>query len=428
MIETRGGGATVDAGAMAARLDALAAIGAAGDGVSRLGFSAEERRAHELVASWLEAAGMTVTVDAVGNTIGERPGTRGGPAIGTGSHLDSVERGGRFDGAAGVVAGVEVAHLLARSDVPLSHPFRVVAFAAEEGARFGEPCLGSKAVAGALDAARLARLADRAGTSAYDAAAASGLRPDRLDDCRWHPRDWGAFVELHVEQGAVLDAALLEVGFVDVVSGSTRVAITLDGEAAHSGTTPMRARADALAAAAEVVLEAERVATSNAYRGARATIGRLDVEPNGITTVAGRARLVLDLRDIDPVRQRQGAREVLDRAERACRARGVRLRHEVIADSPPTFLPGWLRRVLYESCEAVGATRLCMTSGASHDAQVVNRIVPSALLFVPSRGGVSHSPDEWTAPEALARGVEVLHDCMRRLDGLLPTPAGEDAA
>jgi acetylornithine deacetylase/succinyl-diaminopimelate desuccinylase-like protein len=104
------------------------------------------------------------------------------------------------------------------------------------------------------------------------------------------------------------------------------------------------------------------------------------------------------------------------------------LRHEVIADSSPTFLPGWLRRVLHQSCEAVGATRLCMTSGASHDAQVVNRIVPSALLFVPSRGGVSHSPDEWTAPEALARGVEVLHDCMRRLDGLLPTRAGEDAA
>ena len=411
---------------LASMIEAIAAVtDGPGPGVTRLAFTKAEREAHDLVGGWLEELGLTVRQDAIGNTIAELPGSgEFRDAIGTGSHLDSVPHGGRFDGIAGVVAAVEVARLVADGEIRLRHPLRVVAFAAEEGARFGEPCIGSKAVAGRWEASDLDGLVDSSGVSVAASMRQVGLDPSRVAEARWDGDDWAGFVELHVEQARVLESTGVGIGIVDMVSGSTRVEFILAGRAQHTGGTPMHLRSDALTAASEVVLFAERLAHDPRYRGTRATVGRLEVFPNSITTIPGSVRFVLDLRDIDSDRQRRGAHEVASFAREACDRRGVRLETRVIADSSPAVLPMWLRGKTGEVCEELSVPYRVMTSGASHDAQVVNRVTPTGMVFVPSKAGLSHVPEEWTSATDLARGTTVLARTLQRLDTFLATLPG----
>jgi allantoate deiminase len=407
---------------VARMIDAIAEMGRDGrGGVSRLAFTQQERDAHELVASWLKEHGFTVRQDAIGNTYGELAGSDPSLGwIGTGSHLDSVPQGGRFDGIAGVVAAVEVARLV-REVGPLRHSLRVVAFAAEEGARFGAPCIGSKAVAGLWSADDLDRLRDVDGVTVAETMRGVGLDPAAVGDVAWDPSEWAGFVELHVEQARVLEASGLPIGIVDMVSGSTRVQICLQGRAQHTGGTPMNLRADALAAASEVVLFAERLANDPRYRGARATVGRLRVAPNSITTIPGSVELVVDFRDIDSDRQRRGAEEVVSAAQQVGQRRRVEVGARVIADSSPAVLPIWLREHITAVCEESETPYRVMTSGASHDAQFVNRVVPAGMIFVPSKGGLSHTPDEWTSATEIALGATVLLRSIQRLDEFLAT-------
>lgn len=402
-------------------LEAIARIGADPEGgISRLGFTPAEREAHALVGGWLRELGLSVRQDAIGNTIAERPGQEAGaPALGMGSHLDSVPHGGAFDGIVGVVGAVEAVRLLVEENVETRHPVRVVLFAAEEGARFGEPCIGSKAVVGALDGHDPSRMRDAKGISLAQAMASVGLDPARIPETHWDPRDWTAFLELHIEQARVLELEEQPVGLVDVVSGSTRLRVTLQGRADHSGGTPMSMRSDALAVAAEVVLAAEALANDPRHRGTRATVGRLDVHPNSITTIPGRVTFTVDVRDVDSDRQRQATAEIVQRARYACERRGVRMEVEVIADTSPAVLPMWLREMTSAACRDLGVEYRVMTSGAGHDSQVINRIIPAAMIFVPSRDGLSHVPEEWTSAADIARGVDVLYHSLLRLDRFL---------
>lgn len=413
-----------DAANVARMIDAIAEIGRdARTGISRLAFSQEERAAHELVGSWLEDLGLKITQDAIGNTYGELPGSDPSlGSIGTGSHLDSVPQGGRFDGIAGVVAAVEVVRLL-REQAPLRHTLRVVAFSAEEGARFGAPCIGSKAAAGLWSPDDFGRLRDVDGVSAAEAMRKVGFDPSAVAEVAWNPKEWAGFLELHVEQARVLEASGLPIGIVDMVSGSTRVELRIEGQAQHTGGTPMNLRADALAAASEVVLFAEELANDSRYRGARATVGRLQVSPNSITTIPGSVELVLDFRDIDSDRQRHGAEEVVAAARQIGQRRGVQVDARVIADSSPAVLPIWLREHITAVCEEFGTPYRVMTSGASHDAQFINRVVPAGMIFVPSKGGLSHTPDEWTSATELALGATVLMRSIQRLDEFLASVA-----
>ncbi|MBI2756243.1 MAG: Zn-dependent hydrolase [Chloroflexi bacterium] len=408
-------------------LDAIAEIGTDPTaGVSRLAFTAAERQAHELVSGWLRELGLTVRQDAIGNTIAERPGTvPGAKAIGVGSHLDSVPHGGRFDGIVGVVGAVEMVRLLSVTRRQLQHTLRVVLFAGEEGARFGEPCIGSKAVVGAFAGRDLGRILDAQGVSLASALQDVGLDPVRISAARWDPREWAAFLELHVEQARLLESEGRQVGLVDVVSGSTRLRLTLHGRADHSGGTPMDVRADALVAAADVVVAAEGLATDPRHRGTRATVGRLDVYPNSITTIPGRVTLTVDVRDVDSDRQRAAAAEITQIAAHICQRRGVRLEAEVIADTSPAVLPMWLREITSAVCRELGIDARPITSGAGHDAQVVNQLVPAGMIFVPSREGLSHVPEEWTSASDIARGVEVLYHSVLRLDGFLTEMSAE---
>jgi allantoate deiminase len=411
-----------DATRVGDRIGAIARIGADadGDGISRLSFSAAEREAHELVGGWLRSLGLTVSVDAIGNTIAELPGLDvDAPAIGVGSHLDSVPHGGRFDGIVGVVGAVELAELLVARAATLRHPLRIVVFAGEEGARFGEPCIGSKAVTGQLADRDLSRMRDAQGVSLADALRALGFDPRAIAQARWQPERWAAFLELHIEQARTLESSATPIGLVDTVSGSTRLRLELQGRADHSGGTPMAIRADALTAASEVVLAAESAAREPRNRGARLTVGRLDVFPNSITTIPGRVRLTLDVRDVDSDRQRRLAVEMVRRARVLCDRRGVSVETELIADTSPSVLPMWIRELTSQVCEDLGIRYRVMTSGAGHDAQVVNAIVPAGMVFVPSRDGLSHVPEEWTSASDVARGVDVLDLAIERLDGLL---------
>lgn len=399
----------------------IAAIGAdPSGGVSRLAFTDSERGVHQLVAGWLRELGLTVRQDAIGNTIAERPGSEpGAPAIGVGSHVDSVPHGGSFDGTVGVVAAVELARLLVEHDVATTHPIRVVVFVGEEGARFGEPCIGSKAVVGVWQERSLDDVRDAEGVSVADAMQQVGLDPARVPESRWNPRDWAAFLELHVEQGRVLEAEGRQIGLVDTVSGSTRLRIVIRGRAEHSGATPMVLRADALNAAAEVVLAGEALANDPRHHGTRVTIGRLDVHPNSITTIPGAVTLTVDVRDVDSDRQRASTSEIIQHADQICRRRGVQCEISVLSDSSPVILPMWLREVTSTVCRDLQVSYRVLTSGAGHDAQVVNQQVPSAIIFVPSRNGLSHVPEEWTSASDITRGVQVLYHTLLRLDTLL---------
>jgi allantoate deiminase len=386
-------------------------------GISRLAFSPEEREAHRLVAGWAEDLVLRVVEDPVGNTLIRRPGRDPRrAAIVFGSHLDSVPHGGRFDGVAGVVAMVEVMTLLEEGEVTTEHPLLGVAFAGEEGARFGEPCVGSKAVAGLWDGKDLASVVDAGGTTLAQAMTAVGLEPARVSEARWPPGTIAAYFELHIEQARILEQEGRQVGLPDVISGSTRLKLVLTGRADHSGGTPMLERADALLAASEVILAVETLVTDPYHRGTRGTVGRVDVEPNSLTTIPGRVTMTVDIRDLDSDRQRRTAEALLEMALEISRRRRVELAVHLLADTSPSVLSVWLRGVLREVCTRRGIAHRVMTSGASHDAQILARIAPAAMLLVPSKDGLSHVPEEWTSVADIARGVEVLRDAILEVD------------
>lgn len=386
-----------------------------GPGVTRLAHTALERRAHEVFTDFMADLGLTVWTDAAGNTIAEKPGTEETAAVGTGSHLDSVPSAGRFDGIAGVVAAMLLAERVVTDGVGHRRPLRFVAFAGEEGARFGRACIGSRIVAGLTTTADLHQLQDAKGVGLAEAMAGVGLDPDAVADARWSPREWAGFVELHIEQGSVLADAGAAVGVVDVISGSTRLELTVDGVAAHSGGMPMHLRRDALTAAAEVVLELEALA-GTADDGRRITVGRLEALPGSITTIPGRCVLTVDIRDIDLGRQRATAEDVLERAATIAERRGVTLTSRHLAEASPEELTPSVRRTLIDVAREVGTEPLVLPSGASHDTQMIKQVCPVGMLFVPSRaGGVSHSPHEDTDFGDLARGADLLGAALLRL-------------
>lgn len=360
--------------------------------------------------------GLRVYTDAVGNTIAEHPGTLDLPALGTGSHLDSVPRGGRFDGIAGVVAAAEVAEMVITHQIEHRLPWRFVVFAGEEGARFGQACIGSKAAGGMWTPEALEQVCDAQGISIATAMRELGFDPLRVDEAVWSRDQWAAFVELHVEQGQVLENARIPIGLVDLISGSTRFTLSLTGWASHTGSTPMELRADALCAAAEVVLLAEEIANDARHRGTRCTVGKLDVQPGSITTIPGDATLWVDVRDVDSARQRETADELVRRARDLCTRRGVDLTPQLLSDASPVVLPAWLRDVIAQVCDTRAVPYRVMYSGASHDSQMVGRVVPVGMLFVPSRGGLSHVPEEWSSTADVALGADLLLQGLQELD------------
>jgi hydantoinase/carbamoylase family amidase len=407
---------TVDPERLLARLNELRALGATErGGVTRLAFSALDVEARTLVARWMAEAGLVPEVDAAANLVGRRAGS--GPAAGclsTGSHLDTVVEAGAYDGPYGVVAAVEAAAALLDAGRALQHELVVVVFANEEGARSTAGMSGSRALVGDLPADELAS-ADDGGVSLGQRLADAGGDPTAVGAAAWEPGSVAAFVELHVEQGPVLDQGGRDLGVVSGFTGRLGVDIEVVGQANHAGTTPMDLRQDAVGAAAEVVLAIEALARDGLVRVA--TCGRLEVTPNVRNVIPGRVVVKAELRDLDDERL-LGARPAVERvaAEVAAR-RGVAISVAWGEHLPPMASAPVVVDALRAAAEASGLPWQELPSGAGHDAQILGRRFPIGMAFVPSAGGISHAPEEHTEPRHLVAGAQLLLDALLRLDG-----------
>jgi allantoate deiminase len=387
----------------------LSRIAASGTAVSRLGLSADEQRARDLVGGWLASRGAQVRRDPAANLFARVRGE--GPAILVGSHLDSVPEGGRFDGALGVLCAVEAVESLLDAKANLRRPVEVVAWADEEGARFGVGLFGSSAAFGRLPAAAAARQ-DRTGTTVADALRALGERGDPAA-ARRDPKEFAAYLELHIEQGPRLDSADRALGVVSDIVGIYHARVTIRGRADHAGATVMTERADSLAAAAEVVLAVERIA--RARTDAVGTVGEINVRPGAKNVVPGECVFSLDLRaasDHDGL-----VRDVLEAVSATARARGVEHAIDELARVPVTPLDPRIRGLLRRATSRVGVDALELVSGAGHDAQNPQLAgVPTGMIFVRSTGG-SHTPREAASLRDAALGAEALAIAIRELAG-----------
>lgn len=363
-------------------------------------------KAGEVVARWMEDAGMTTRRDAVGNVIGRHGG--GERPLVLGSHLDTVPNAGTFDGPLGIVAAIAVVERLAAGGPQPSCPVEVVAFADEEGTRFGTSYLGSAAYVGAFEPAWLDHV-DGEGITLRDAIRALGGEPESALEAS--APGLSGYLEIHIEQGPVLEREGLPVGVVTAIAGQTRARIVLTGEAGHAGTLPMDARHDALAAAAEAVLAVER--HGRAEPGLVATVGALALSPNVANVVAGEVRMLLDMRHADDGVRRRAAEEVRADVEGIAAARGVDATWTTRYDTPAAVLDATLRGRLADALQMQGIPVRDLVSGAGHDAVVLSRICPAAMLFVRCAGGISHDPRESVSEQDVAVALDVLEHAVR---------------
>jgi len=406
------------AGRLAADVQALERLTRPGRPYTRRAFSDEDRAARAWLAARMAETGLEVRVDAAGNVIGRRPGRTSDAPLVIGSHLDTVEEGGRFDGIAGVLAGLEVARCLEAGGHRLARPLEIVDFTCEEPSDFGLSTIGSRAMSGKLDAATAARLRDGSGRTLAEAIDSIGGRAARLDEARRAPGSIARYLELHIEQSASLDQAGVPVGVVTAIAAPSRFRVTVRGRQDHAGGTPMAIRRDALAAAAEIVLAVERIAREVGRRMV-GTVGALDVRPNMVNIVPGEVWLLADFRGIEPA----AIAETVERFEAAvaevAARRGVAV--EVVPlmrDAPLEIGPDMVEQAA-AAAEAVGVAHRRVISGASHDANHVATLGPIGMLFVPCHEGRSHCPEEWTEPADLAAGTRVLLELVLRLDQAL---------
>lgn len=401
----------VDGAHLLAGLRTLARIGGtAAGGVSRPAYGDEDVEARRHVRDLMRDAGLEPRVDAAGNTIARRPGSEAdAPPIIIGSHTDSVPDGGRFDGALGVMAAIEVARTIAGRGIVLRHPLEVVDFQNEEGG-----LVGSKAMVGRLTSDDLSRRAT-SGLTIAEGIRRLGGDPERLADARRLPGSIAAYVELHIEQGRVLERAGADIGVVEGIVAIRYWEVTVDGVASHSGTTPMADRHDALLGAARFVDAVNRVVTSVPGRHV-GTVGRLAVSPGAPNVIPGRVMLTLELRDLDPRAIGALLVEIEGEARRIGEATGTTLTLVPTQENEPAPTDPRVRRSVADAATALGLRSLAMPSGAGHDAQNMTVLGPSGMLFVPSVNGLSHTPIERTEDRDVVNGADVLLGSVLRLD------------
>jgi allantoate deiminase len=396
-----------------ARCDALAAESEAPGALTRTFLSPPMRQVHRHVSGWMRDAGMTVRLDPAANLIGRHETAVGGaPALLIGSHLDTVPDAGKYDGVLGVVLGVAAVQALRGRGLPFA--VEVVGFSEEEGVRYRTPYLGSLALSGRFDPPLLDRR-DADGVTMADAFRAFGLDPARVAEAAYPPGSILAYVEAHIEQGPLLEAWGTPVGVVEAIAGQSRLRVAFEGRAGHAGTSPMELRRDALPAAAELVLEVERLA--RAVDGLRGTVGTIEARPGASNVVPGAASLSLDARHADDAVRDRAVIELLRRASSIAARRGLNFRvveaehHRAVPADPR------LTALLDAAVSGAGVEPRRLVSGAGHDAAVMASVAPMAMLFLRSPGGISHHPDEGvlagdvrTALDVLVRWVDALAD------------------
>lgn len=386
---------------------------------TRRAFSPEYTAARTWLRQAFEAAGLQVRLDAAGNLIGRRPGRRNDlKPLATGSHTDTVNAGGRFDGILGVLAGLEVAHALQDAGTMLEHPFEVIDFLCEEPSDYGISCVGSRAMAGQLSADMLAA-SDGQGDTLGQALQRLGARPDALAEADRRTDGFAAFVELHIEQGPMLERADLAIGAVTDIVGIRRAQLFFEGQPDHAGTTPMEERSDALVAAATVIRQAQRLARQWSRTRPHyvvATVGRMAVSPNASNTVPGLVDLTLEVRSNHAPVLQEFWEVLARRCDPAIARLGVQWRVEPRTHVDPVPCAPLVTAAVAQAAQRLELPCRSMPSGAGHDAMYVAHCGPSGMIFIPCLDGRSHSAVEWASPAQVLAGTRVLAATLQDLD------------
>lgn len=390
------------------RCDKLASISRPGAGVTRLYLTDEHRAAMALVAGWMREAGMEVHTDQAANVIGRYPSAQGqGRYLLMGSHIDSVIDAGKYDGPLGVIAGIDCVATLHRDGRRLPFGIEILAFGDEEGTRFGTTLIGSRAVSGALTPQDLA-IRDKDGISVEQALRTFGLDPSALPSAVRNPADVLAYVEVHIEQGPVLEQENLPVGIVTSISAQTRKIVTLKGEANHAGTVPMRLRHDPFLAGAEMALALERIAA--AIPDAVGTVGKVDVRPGAVNVIPGSVTISLDMRARTDAMLKQLTSEMDREIARIAQARGVEVTVEPMLETKAVPCAPWVIGQLDIAVRKCGHKPLHLPSGAGHDGMAMIALGPIGMLFVRCRAGISHSPLESVEAADVTVAARVLRE------------------
>ncbi len=391
-------------------LEALAQFTATpGLGVTRFSFTNEDRQAREYIKARMLESHLTVYEDAAGTIIGHRPGQeKDAPVVMIGSHFDSVKNGGAFDGAAGVIAGLEIARILDENKISTRYPVEFIAMIEEEGSRFGSGLFGSRAMAGKVSENELKTFKDDAGISIAEAMESVGLESDNISAAVRTPEKLKAFLELHIEQGPILEKTGVNVGVVDTIVGIDQWEVVVQGRSDHAGTTPMDMRADALVAATEIVKKVHKLALQ-AGPGTVATVGKMQVFPGAGNIVPGMVVFTVDIRSSDTEKIRHISDEIKNAAE-ALPSDYSGIVSQVIPklSIAPIQLSPIILRMMEAEARTCGISTKRMLSGAGHDAMVMAGLTEVGLIFVPSRNGRSHCPEEWTDYMQLKHGVDLL--------------------
>ena len=396
----------LSAGRILQRCDALARHSELPGGLTRVYLSPENRAANDLVLGWMGEAGLAARVDAIGNLVGRYEGNLAGlPCLMLGSHLDTVRDAGRYDGMLGVITAIECVAALSATGKRLPFAIEVLGFGDEEGVRFGTTMLGSRAIAGAVEAAVL-ESRDANGITIRQALRAFGLDPDEVPGVARRSGEVLAYAELHIEQGPVLEAEGLPVGVVTAINGFSRLKVTLQGEAGHAGTVPMNLRRDALAAAAQCVLAIERIARGD--QELVGTVGRIEARPGAINVIPGEVHFTIDVRAPRDELREQAVRSAIAQIEAIAQQRRIGCRIEKLQELGVAKCAPWLMDQLDRAVAAEGVRVRRLPSGAGHDGMALKSIADIAMLFVRCKGGISHNPAESITEEDAAVGARTL--------------------
>ena len=413
----------IDGDRLWSRIVALGEIGAiegpnGEQGCARLALTDADRDGRDLVVGWMSDLGLEVAIDAVGNVIATRPGSQAGaPAVMTGSHIDTVATGGRFDGNLGVLAGLEVIETLEQHGVETTHPISVAFFTDEEGARFAPDMLGSLVYVGGLAVEEALDVVAADGARLGDELARIGYAGPLPCPTAVAP---AAFVELHIEQGPILEDEGVTIGVVEGVQGISWTEVTIVGRSAHAGTTPMRLRRDPAYVASAITTFVREI--TRTFGGAQVgTVGRIDVHPNLVNVIPSTATITVDLRNTDDVILMQAERALADEIARLEAAEQVTITTRSLARFQPVEFDPATIDLVEHTAAALGHSTRRLPSGAGHDAQMLSRVCPTAMIFTPSVDGLSHNIAEYTRLEDVTAGADVLLQVLLSLAG--PAPA-----
>jgi len=380
-------------------------------GIDRVAFSEADIQGRAYIISVMKEAGLEIKVDAAGNIIGRREGSDSTlPPILSGSHTDSVPDGGKYDGALGVVAAIECAQVLKENGIVTRHPLEVVVFTDEEGG-----LLGSRAMIGRMTPSAL-KVTSHSDKTVGEGIAALGGNPEKLDAAARKRGDIKAFIEIHIEQGSIIYSKNIDIGIVEGIVGINWWTVDIWGFSNHAGTTPMDMRQDALLAAAHLIIAVNRVVTSLPGRQV-GTVGRISCEPGAPNVIPGHVVMSVELRDLSGKKISSLIKTIKEEAEAIAEKTNTRISFQGIdATAVPAPLDQGVQKCLIDSAKELGFSWLVMPSGAGHDAQNMARIAPTGMIFVPSVGGVSHSPKEYTRTEDMAKGANVLLHAILKID------------